>query len=168
MRRLLIASAKSLFPTLSGYILHPILVLEAVQACPLIFNAGNALQQVLQDAFRGTHFVERLSCRSTVADVQGTPFRSKKGRKHCTLSTVEPPPMSCVLCGRNSRRFLSHLHHRRASSYSRGRALSSSVLVIRVLPWIPKPSLRCYGTSSILNCYPQYNDRRPLFASLTL
>ena len=74
MRRILIASAKSLFPTLSGYILHPIMVFEAVQACPLISNAGNALQQVLQNAFRGTHFVERLSYRSTVADVQGTPF----------------------------------------------------------------------------------------------
>ena len=79
MRRLLIASAKSLFPTLSGYILHPITVFEAVQARPLISNAGNALQQVLQNAFLGTHFVERLSYRSTVEDVQGTLFRSKKG-----------------------------------------------------------------------------------------
>ena len=79
MRSILISSAKSLFPTLFGYILHPILVLEAVEARPLISNAGNALQQVLQNAFRGTHFVVRLSCRSTVANVQGTPFRSKKG-----------------------------------------------------------------------------------------
>ena len=53
------------------------------------------------------------------------------------------------------------LHCRRSSSYLRGRALSSSVLVIRVLPWIPKPSLRCYGTSSIFNCHLQHNDQRP-------
>ena len=59
MRQILISSAKSLFPTLFGYILHPILVSEAVQARPLISNTGNALQQILQNAFRGTHFVEQ-------------------------------------------------------------------------------------------------------------
>ena len=119
-----------------GYILHPILVLEAVQARTLISNGNNALQQVLQNAFCGTHFFERLSYRSTVADVQGTPFRSKKDWNNCTLSMVEPLPMSCVLCRKNSQWLLSHLHCRPASLYSRGRALSSSVLVIR-----PKPSL---------------------------
>ena len=110
MRRIVISSAKSLFPTLSGYILHSILILEAVQAHLLISNAGNALQQVRQDAFRSTHFVKRLSYRSTVANVQGTPFWSKMGWNNYTLSTVELPPMSCILCGKNSQRLLSHLH----------------------------------------------------------
>ena len=112
MRQILISSAKSLFSTLSGYILHPILVLDAVQARPLISNAGNALQQVLQTAFRGTHFVKWLSYRSTIVDVQGTPFWSKKGWNSCTLSTVEPPLMSCVQCRKNSQQLLSHLYHR--------------------------------------------------------
>ena len=77
MTQILIVSAKLLFPTLCGYILHPIFILEAVQA---ISNTGNAFQQILRNAFCGIHFVEKLSCKSNVIDVQCTPyaFQSKK------------------------------------------------------------------------------------------
>ena len=80
---------------------------EAVQACPLISNTANVFQQVPQNTFRDTHFIEWLPHNSTVHAFKVHHF--SLNRVETIVSTVEPTLMSCVLYGKNSQRLLSNL-----------------------------------------------------------
>ena len=73
MRRIVISSAKSLFPTLFGYILHAILILEAVQARPLLSNAG-----MLSSKSSRTHFVAHTSSNDCRTDLLLQTFKVRR------------------------------------------------------------------------------------------
>ena len=60
---------KGLFPVLFGNNLHYTLILEAVQAWPLVSNSGNSCQESLQNTFPGADAVERLRGKLAVADI---------------------------------------------------------------------------------------------------